>query len=419
MSGRLTSPLRVGGATIRNRLYRAPVLEGAGDGDDAADTYTRHFVENARHGVGLIIQGSSCIMPEGRTSPGMTCVDTPAKMSRLAPMVDAVHAEGAAIFVQLGHGGLYSMEAWHEPYASQRRGPVLAASAVPWLLRPAFRGVPVEVMTSEQVRAMAVSYGEIAASARAAGYDGVQLGSANAKLLDQFLSPFYNHRTDEFGGSLEGRARVLQLIRAAVAERAGADYPCTVKVAAETAPPGFPRTTADEALRLCRLVEEWGYDAVTPVEVSVFPDTTLSRGGTPDSFWTNAGMAKRLALAAPTRLRRGIIKGGAWWGARRAPFRPVWNRGLFSAASQAVTIPVFAVGGIRTAAEAHEILERDEADMIGIGRPFYAEPDLAAKILGDDDEPRRCRNSNRCVPAQLLGMKGACYNPEVVKLRPR
>lgn len=415
MASQLTSPLRIGGTTVRNRLYRAPVLEGAGDGDDAVDTYARHFVTNARHGVGLIIQGSSCILPEGRTSPGMTCVDTPAKMRRLAPMVDAVHAEGAAIFLQLGHGGLYSMEAWHEPYASQRRGPVVAASPVPWLLRPGFRGVPVQVMTTDGVRAMALHFGEVAAWARAAGYDGVQLGSANAKLLDQFLSPFYNRRTDEFGGSLEGRARILHLIRAAVSDRAGDDFPCTVKVATETAPPGFPRTTTAEALRLCRLVEEWGYDAVTPVEVSVFPDTTLSRGGTPDSFWTNRGMARRLEIAAPRRLQRGIIKGSAWLGARRAPFRPVWNRDLFTEVKRTVTIPVFAVGGIRTAAEAHEIIDSKQADMVGIGRPFYAEPDLAEKILGNSAASRRCQNSNRCVPAQLLGMKGACYNPDVTK----
>jgi 2,4-dienoyl-CoA reductase-like NADH-dependent reductase (Old Yellow Enzyme family) len=418
MAGKLSSPLRIGGATVRNRLYRAPVLEGAGDGEEAVDTYARHFVTNARHGVGLIIQGSSCILPEGRTSPGMTCVDTPAKMRRLAPMVDAVHAEGAAIFLQLGHGGLYSMEAWHQPYASRRRDPVLAASPVPWLLRPGFRGVPVEVMTSDDVRAMALHFGEVAAWARTAGYDGVQLGSANAKLLDQFLSPFYNRRTDEFGGSLEGRARILQLIRAAVSERAGDDYPCTVKVATETAPPGFPRTTTAEALQLCRLVEEWGYDAVTPVEVSVFPDTTLSRGGTPDSFWTNRGMAKRLERAAPRRLQRGIIKGSAWLGARRAPFRPVWNRELFTAVSSAVTIPVFAVGGIRTAAEAHEIIDGGQAEMVGIGRPFYAEPDLASKVLGNSAVARRCQSSNRCVPAQLLGMKGACYNPDVHKVDP-
>jgi 2,4-dienoyl-CoA reductase-like NADH-dependent reductase (Old Yellow Enzyme family) len=324
-----------------------------------------------------------------------------------------VHAEGAAIFLQLGHGGLYAMEAWHEPYASHRRVPILAASAVPALLRPAFAGVPVHVLTGDEIRAMADRYGDIAAWAREAGYDGVQLGSANAKLLDQFLSPFYNRRRDEFGGTLEGRARVLLLIREAVAARAGPDFPCTVKVPVETAPPGFPRATFDDALRLCDLVEVWGFDAVTPVRVSVFPDTTLSRGGVPDAFWTNRAMAERLRRAAPTRRRRAIIEGGAWVGARRSPFVPVWNRELFTAVKARLSIPVFAVGGIRTAEQAREIVETGQADMVGIGRPFYAEPDLAARILGDDPAPARCQNSNRCVAAQLLGMKAGCYNPEV------
>jgi len=413
----LHQPLRIGGATVRNRLYRAPVLEGAGDSDDAAEAYSRHFVDNARHGVGLIIQGSSCIWPEGRTSPGMTCVDTREKVMRLAPMVDAVHEAGAGIFLQLGHGGIYAMEAWHEPYASNRCGPLLAASPLPWLLRPTFRGVPIHVMTTDEVKAMAVRYGEIAAWTREAGYDGIQLGSANAKLLDQFLSPFYNRRTDEFGGSLERRASILRLIRECVAERAGSDYPCTVKVPVETAPPGFPRATEAEALELARLVQEWGYDAVTPVTVSVFPDTTLSRGDAPDNLTTNKAMARKLKKAAPSRIRRTTLKAGFWWGGRRAPFAPVWNRSLFTAVKQRVSIPVFAVGGIRTAAEVHSILDDGQADMVGIGRPFYAEADLAARILGDDAGPRLCRNSNRCVPAQMLGMPGVCYNPEVNRAR--
>jgi 2,4-dienoyl-CoA reductase-like NADH-dependent reductase (Old Yellow Enzyme family) len=417
MSDVLHTPLRIGGATVRNRLYRAPVLEGAGDGPDAADAYARHFVDNARQGVGLIIQGSSCIWPEGRTSPGMTCVDTREKVLRLAPMVDAVHAAGASIFLQLGHGGIYAMEGWHEPYAGRRRGPLLAASPLPWLLRPAFRGVPVHVMTAEDVREMADRYGEVAAWAREAGYDGVQLGSANAKLLDQFLSPFYNHRTDEFGGSLERRASILRLIRDAVARRAGADYACTVKVPAEVAPPGFKRATVDEALELARLVQEWGFDAVTPVTVSVFPDTTLSRGDAPDNLRTNKAMARRLLRAAPRRTRRATLHAGYWWGGRRAPFVPVWNRHLFAAVSQRVQIPVFAVGGIRTTDEVREILDSGEADMVGIGRPFYAEPDLAARILDGDPGPRLCRSSNRCVPAQMLGMPGVCYNPAVNRAR--
>jgi 2,4-dienoyl-CoA reductase-like NADH-dependent reductase (Old Yellow Enzyme family) len=318
----LHDPVRIGSHQVRNRLYRAPVLEGAGDGDDAAERYAKHFVENARHGVGMIIQGSSCILPEGRTSPGMTCVDTREKALRMAPMVDAVHAEGASIVIQLGHGGLYSMEAWHEPYASARTGPILAASPPRWFLRPSLRGVPVHVMTTDEVITMCRRYGEVAAWCREAGYDAVQLGSANAKLLDQFLSPFYNRRDDRFGGPIEARASVLRLIREAIAECAGADFPVMVKVPVEVGPPIAPHTTQADALRLCRLVEEWGFDAVTPVEVSVFPDTTLSRGGVPDSFWNNPGIVKRLAVAAPSRVRRGTIKAGAWVGARGATFEP-------------------------------------------------------------------------------------------------
>lgn len=415
--GVLHTPLTIGSMTVRNRLYRAPVLEGAGDGDDAGDRYAKHFVANASSGVGLIIQGSSCIMPEGRTSPGMTCVDTRDKVARLAPMVEAVHAAGAAIVLQLGHGGLYAMEAWHEPYASARTGPLVAASPLPWYLKPVYRGQDVHVLTTDEVYAMADRYGDIAAWARDAGYDGVQLGSANAKLLDQFLSPFYNRRDDEFGGSFENRARVLRVIREAVAARAGDDYPCLVKAPAETAPPGMPRSGVEEALALCRLVEDWGFDAVTPVEVSVFPDTTLSRGGVPDSLWTNPGMAKRFRAAAPKRSRRAVVTAGSWWGGRTAPFRPVWNRHLFARATAAVDIPVFAVGGIRTADEVNQILDDGEADMVGIGRPFYAEVDVAARILDDRPGPGLCQNSNRCVPAQMLGMKGVCYNPEVTKRR--
>src|SRR4029078_5181271 len=171
MPGGLQSALTIGTMTVRNRLYRAPVLEGAGDDEDAADRYAGHFVENARHGAGMVIQGSSCIFAEGRTAPGMTCVDTREKTMRLAPMVDAVHREGATIVLQIGHGGLFAMEAWHEPYASQRRDPSLTSSPVPKPLWPAFRGVPVHAMTTDEVYAMARQYGAVASWAREAGYD--------------------------------------------------------------------------------------------------------------------------------------------------------------------------------------------------------------------------------------------------------
>ncbi len=415
----LHSPLRIGGTTtVRNRLYRAPVLEGAGDGDDCVRVYARHFVENARHGVGLIIQGSACLYEEGRTSPGMTLVHTRDRVLRLAPMVEQVHAEGAALWLQVGHGGLFSMEAWHQPYASGRQGPLLAPSVPRWYLRPVFRRAPVHAMTTAEVHALAAKYGDVAAWAREAGYDGVQLASSNAKLIDQFLSPFYNRRTDEFGGSVEGRANILRVIRAAVAERAGADYTCTVKVpVGEKAPPFLPHTSWADGVRIARLVEEWGFDSVTPVEVGVFPDTTLSRGGVPRSLWNNKAIAGRLRTAAPHRLERSVIMAGYVVGGVQAPFRPVWNRERFRAVKQVVSIPVLAVGGIRSAGDVNDILDRGHADLVGIGRPFYAEPDLARRVLGGSDEPQRCQYSNLCVPAQMLGMKGVCYNPAVIKVR--
>lgn len=415
----LHEPLQIGGTTrVRNRLYRAPVLEGAGDGDDCVEAYAKQFVENARHGVGLIIQGSSCLYEEGRTSPGMTLVHTRERVLRLAPMVRRVHEQGAAIWIQIGHGGLYSMEAWHEPYASQRKGPIITASPVRWYLKPVFRKAPVHALTTEEVYAFAGQFGRVSAWAREAGYDGVQLGSANAKLLDQFLSPLYNRRTDEFGGSTEKRAWILKVVRDAVARESGEDYTISVKLpVGEKAPPLMPRTTWDEGLRIAQLCEEWGYDAVTPVHVSVFPDTTLSRGGVPRSLWNNPAMVGRFEAAAPRRMDRLAIKAGYWLGGRMSPFAPIWNRSRFRAVKQHVSVPVFAVGGIRTREEIEDVLRAGEADMVGIGRPFYAEPDLGRRVLGDAGGEQLCQYSNLCVPAQMLGMKGVCYNPAVRKLR--
>jgi tRNA-dihydrouridine synthase len=99
----------------------------------------------------------------------------------------------------------------------------------------------------------------------------------------------------------------------------------------------------------------------------------------------------------------------------------VWNRSRFEAVKRVVSVPVLAVGGIRTRAEVDDILEGGAADLVGFGRPFYAEPDLPRRILAGPGahDPGLCVSSNLCVPAQMLGMKGVCYNPEVVRLRGR
>jgi 2,4-dienoyl-CoA reductase-like NADH-dependent reductase (Old Yellow Enzyme family) len=412
----LQEPLEIGSCVVRNRLYRAPVLEGAGDGPQSARIYTKEFGENARAGVGLIIQGNSCITEEGRSSPGMTLVNTRDSTMSLAPVAEAVHRWGGRIFLQIGHAGVFAMEGWHTRYAATRKEPLTAVSHPRIHVKTALLGIPVKVLSTDDVYALANRFGRSAMWAREAGYDGVQIASSNAKLIHQFLSPYYNRRTDAFGGSLRNRARILELLAERIREQAGDDFALTVKIPmGEDAPPLSPATSLAEGLELCRLAEAFGYHAITPVGLSVFPHASLARGAYPKAMLDTASIRSRFEEAlGGSRLKMAVLR----WGYRRAakayPFEPVWNRPFFKAAKSAVKIPVFAVGGIRTSAEAISILETGDADMIGIGRPFYAEADLAAKILRGGAEAF-CESSNRCVPAQQLGLKARCYNPNVTQ----
>jgi 2,4-dienoyl-CoA reductase-like NADH-dependent reductase (Old Yellow Enzyme family) len=419
MTSALHQPITIGGVTIRNRLYRAPVLEGAGSGPDAGVIYKDAFEENARAGVGLIIQGNSCITEEGRSSPGMTMVDTRERALGMSEMTKAVHAHGGRVFLQIGHAGIYAMEGWHKTYADARKAPLIAVSKPPVHVRPALRGVPIHVLETSEIRDLAEAFGRSAAWAREAGYDGVQIASSNAKLIHQFISPYYNRRGDEFGGSTRNRARILELLADRIREHAGTDFPLTVKIPmGEDSPPLSPAIGHDEGIELCRLAEQFGYHAITPVGLSVFPHGSLCRGGYPSSIDDTASIQKRYEEAlGGSNFKMRVLRWGYKRGAKQYPFMPLWNRPFFTAAKRAVQVPIFAVGGIRALDECEEILGAGDADMIGIGRPFYAEPELPARLLAGDRGETLCESSNRCLPPQMLGMKAACYNPNVQRKR--
>jgi 2,4-dienoyl-CoA reductase-like NADH-dependent reductase (Old Yellow Enzyme family) len=416
---RLHAPIKIGSTLVRNRLYRAPVLEGAGSGADAARVYAATFEANAKAGVGLIVQGNSCVTEEGRSSPGMTLVDTRERTLALRPVAEAVHRFGARIFLQIGGAGIYAMEGWHQTYARTRSHPLQAVSAPRAHVRPALIGTPLHVLSTDEVYELARAFGSSAAWAREAGYDGVQIASSNAKLIHQFLSPYYNRRTDVFGGSVRNRARVLEVVADAIRREAGDDYTLTVKIPMDEDAPRFsPRTSFEDGLELCRLAEAFGYHAITPVGLSVFPHASLCRGADPSSILEVDSIRRRFEEAlGGSRVKMAVLRWGYRSGARNYPFAPVWNRRCFAAAKRAVSIPVFAVGGVRRLDEIDDILERGDADMVGIGRPFYAEPDLPRRLLAGDHDGALCESSNRCVPPQQLGLKARCYNPNVARKR--
>ncbi len=185
--------------------------------------------------------------------------------------------------------GLFAMEAWHEPYASQRSEPLLAPSQVRWYLDPFSRRVPVHAMSTDEVRAMWRATARSPHGRARREYDGVQLASSNAKMIDQFLSPFYNAPTERVRWFAEGRARILELIRRHVAERAGADFTCTVKIPSprrrHRSPPAPRGTRECGSLSVRRMGLRLGHTGACVGAARL----DLSRGGIPSSLWKKHG----------------------------------------------------------------------------------------------------------------------------------
>lgn len=374
--------------------------------------YLDTFEPNARAGVGMIIQGNSIVRAGGETAPGMICVAERETVLSLRPMTERLRDLGTRIVIQLGHGGIFALASWSRKRRREQRSPLLAPSPLPWPLRAIHPGV--HVLTTAEVRELAADCGRIAGWCRDAGYDAVQLASSNAKLLHQFLTPLYNRRRDEFGGSLAGRMRVLGLIREEIARHAGDDYPVMVKIPVEDHRRGID---LDTALEMCRIAEGQGFASITPVYASHLPSTAICRGHYPGPSYERPQIQRGYLEHAESRLTYGIVRLGNRLTSRQFPFEPVWNRELFRRVRQEVSIPVLAVGGIRSRQEIDGVLGGGEADLVGIGRPFYAEPNLPERLLLGDTTPAACESCNRCVPPQMLGYKGSCYTPAIQRKR--
>ncbi|KTG10067.1 NADH-dependent flavin oxidoreductase [Haloprofundus marisrubri] len=416
---RLENPLEIGGLTLSNRLYRAPLLECAGNGDDAVETLVSDLEPAAAAGAGLVCQGATIVRGEGGcAAPGMTRVHDPEFVAELSTLTDAIHAHGSRIAIQLEHGGLRSMETWHAGYRQANPNlQQLAVSRPPWPLRLldrlGFLSYDAHVMTTEEVYELAADFGRSAAYAVDAGYDAIHLAGANMGIVQQFLSPFYNCRVDEFRDGV----RFLELVHDEIRKRAG-DVPLMTKVPAETEAPPFVRSrlSAVDAVRICERLAGIGYDALVPVNASVFWDMSIVRGEFPTRAWRDERYREGYAEAFGGRGRAALVAFGNWVESLAYDFDPAWNAGLCRAVRKRVDVPILAEGGIRERGEMERLLGRD-CDMVGMARPFYAEPELPARLLGDTAGDTRvvCENCNNCAVPQATGEPGVCRTPEVLK----
>ncbi len=425
MSGpRLESPVTVGGRSIENRLYRAPLLECAGNGPGAVQTLIDELEPAAEAGVGLIHQGATIVREEGGcAAPGMTRVADPAFVERLGRLTDAIHAHDSRIAIQLEHGGLRSMEVWHAGYRESNADlEQLAVSRPPRALRAldrvGFLELDPTVMDAAAVEALASDFGRAAAHAVEAGYDMIHLAGANMGIIQQFLSPFYNRREDQYGIDPEVGAgvRFLELVHDEIRDRAG-DVPLITKVPSEAAAPRFlfPRLSDDDAVRTAARLASVGYDGIVPVRCSVFWDMSIVRGAFPARAWRSSSLREGYIEAFGSRTRALAVAVGNWLQSHRYDREPGWNADLARRVRNRVDVPVFLEGGLRERGELDRYLG-DAADLVGMGRPFYAEPRLPARLLDAPSDARAvCADCNNCAVAQAAGAAGTCRTPSVLR----
>ncbi|MBN1475269.1 NADH:flavin oxidoreductase [Candidatus Sumerlaeota bacterium] len=345
----LFDPVRIGPLELANRTVRSATWEGLAEDDGrATERLGDMMVELAEGQVGLIVTGFAYVQWGGQGTTGMIGIHSDEMIPPLQAVTRRVHDAGGRIAMQLVHcGGRSRSKITGEP--------VLAPSGGPDELYPE---EPRE-MTPGEIESLVEAFGEAARRARAAGFDGVQLHAAHGFLLNQFLGPRTNRRTDEWGGSIEGRSRALMESYRRVRTAVGEDFPVLIKINGQDFIEGG--LEIDDTVEVCRRLCDEGIDAI---EVS---------GGTAIS---GALGPAREEIDSP---------------AREAYFRPEVTR-----IREAVTCPVIQVGGMRSVEVINDVLGSGEADLVAMSRPLIAEPDLVRRWLSGDLRRSLCSSCSKC-----------------------
>jgi mycofactocin system FadH/OYE family oxidoreductase 2 len=366
----LFSPLRIGNVTVRNRIMQtAHVKLFSVHGVDSPRDLA-YQVERAKGGIGLIVTGNRLVHPTS-TSQGTARVYSWGFLERSLKsdrkLTAAVHDHGAAIFVQLNHlGAQASSESADDPR-------VLFAPSQ--LKSPAFAEVAKE-MEVEDIHEVIEWWARSAGYCREAGFDGVEVHISHSYLLHEFFSPLYNRRTDDYGGSHENRLRFACEVVSAVRERVGPDFVVGVRLSLSDFYEGS--LTVDDAIAAVPLLRAAG--PIDYVNVSGSGYHNIHLGFAPSDI-PDGYLLEQVARLKPT----------------------------------VQDLPVFAVGGLKDAAQAEEIVASGTADMVAMTREQIADPAFAEKVReGRDDEVYHCVRLNQgCFGRVMRGMPVGCtINPE-------
>ena len=394
-------PLRLGPLTVKNRILRSSVA-GRFDNYDGSGTEARinWDLKTARGGVGAIISSNAPIDERGHIVPGYAYLDDDARIPFWRELGRRVHEHDCAYVVQLVFAGRERI------IPGLRYDYALGATDDP----EPVNGFECRKMTPEQIGEVVESFAQAARRAREAGLDGVELAGANGMLFTQFLSPAINDREDEYGGSLENRARLaLDAVRA-IRREVGNDFCLGFKISVAEAPrellPWLGRgNSVEDVVRVCRWLEDAGVDYLHVSAGTGFPHPRNPAGRFPakevvktyDALLSSGSRTFRNFLIFRTWPFSAAFR---WWWER--PHRKLGLEGInlpgSRAVKEAVSIPVLCTGGFQTASVIAGAIERGDCDGVTIARPLVANPDLVRHFeRGLDRAPRPCTYCNRCL----------------------
>jgi len=356
----LFTPLKIGNITVKNRIVFSAHLTNYAEDFLPSERHLYYYRERARGGTGLIITEEQSTHPTDHPYEKLIHAFHRRVIPHYRRITGAVHAEGVPILAQINHNGGQSSSMF-------TRLPAWAPSA---LADPLFREVA-KAVEHEDILEIIQGYARVAAYTREGGFDGVELQCSHSSIVRQFLSRNTNQRTDEYGGSLENRARLLREIIAAIRNETGRDYVISV------------RLCGDELIR----------DGIT-LDETVAVAQLLEADGLIDLINTSIGTATQTLYMIEASMR----------------IRPDYALFIPSALRKAVRLPVIGVGRIKDPIQAERVLSEGHADLVGIVRGQIADPEFARKARENrTGDIRLCLSCNQeCVGRMGLNRWMGC-----------
>lgn len=356
MYSHIFSPLEVDGLQLKNRLTMAPLYLGyAGEGGIVTDLLLEHYQLMAQSGVSLVVVENATVdHPTGSGSNRTIRADTDDNLPGLTKLAQTIKQEGALACLQINHAGRFAGTV-PEP---------VAPSAV-----EAFGRMP-KPLTTEQISAIKRSFAQAASRAKKAGFDMVELHGGTGYLLAQFVSPRTNKRDDEYGGSFENRCRLpLEVLH-------------EVKALVEDLPVGY-RFLADEWLPDGLKLEESSRFARELAEADVAYISVM--GGTYESFFL------------PDVVEKSKQDG--------------YMVDLAAAVKREIGAPVITAGRIATGELAERILKENQADLLGLARVLWTDPEWPRKVKeGREDDIVHCDSCDVCLQSVMQGEPATCIH---------